>query len=292
MKTALAALAITLATGAAYAQQKQVAEYSWQTLADAGQIKTGTVVTLPDKTVALKVENAGSQPLKATLLVIEQPKITTAFYSLSGQVRYEGVEGDGYLEMWNHFDDRAYFSRTLGEGGPMGKLNGTSDWRPFVLPFNSTGEKSHPTKLVINLHLAGKGVVYLRSPLVLAESAGPSGSITTPGAWWSDRAGNRVGGVVGGLIGIIGGLVGWLAGRGKARAFVIGIVWLLIAVGVVATIGGLLALTWRQPYSVWYPMLLIGVLCVVICPFCLRQFTQRYREIELRRMTSMDASGC
>ena len=284
MKPALIALALALSASAAPAQQKTLAEYSWQALADAGQLKTGTIVTLPDQTVALKIENPGPGPLSATVLVVEQPKITADFYSVGGEVRHEGVEGDGYLEMWNHFGEAAYFSRTLGETGPMGKLRGTSDWRAFILPFNATGAKSKPTKLVINVQLPGKGVVYLRSPLVLAQGESISG------AWWSDRTGHNAGGIAGGVIGLLGGLLGWLVSRGKARGFVFGLVWTMIGLGLITTVIGLLALTWRQPYSVWYPLLLVGVLSVVIFPICLHMCTRRYREIELRRMTSMDAA--
>jgi hypothetical protein len=291
MKTALATLIMAFFAGAATAQEKPLAEYSWQALAAAGQLKTGTVVSLPDKTVALKIENPGPQPLTATVLIIEQPKITTEFYALSGDVRYDGVEGDGYLEMWNHFGEtEAYFSRTMGETGPMAKLRGTSDWRPYILPFNATGAKSHPSKLVINVQLPGKGVVYLRSPLKLTESAHPPGAGAQPGAWWSDRTGNLAGAIGGGAIGCLGGLIGWFGARGKARAFVLGSTIVLTVLGVVATVVGLVALTWRQPYAVWYPLLLAGVIIVVICPVMLRRSVHRYREIELRRMTSMDAA--
>jgi hypothetical protein len=290
MKTALATFIMAFLAGAATAQQKPIAEYSWQALAAAGQLKTGTVVTLPDKSVALKIENPGPQPLMATVLIIEQPKITGEFYTLSGDVRYDAVEGDGFLEMWNHFGEAAYFSRTLGETGPMGKLRGTSDWRAFVLPFDATGAKTHPTKLVVNVHLPGKGVVYLRSPLKLAESARAPGAGAQPGAWWSDRTGNLAGAIVGSAIGCLGGLTGWLGARGKARAFVLGSAMIMIVFGVLATVVGLVAVTWRQPYAVWYPLLLAGVISVVVFPVFLRRCVQRYREIELRRMTSMDAA--
>jgi hypothetical protein len=291
MKTAFATLILALFAGVALAQQKPLAEFSWQALAAAGQLKTGTVVTLPDKTVALKIENPDSQPFMATVLIVDQPKITGEFYTLSGDVRYEGVEGDGYLEMWNHFGDtEAYFSRTLSESGPMGKLRGTSDWRSFILPFNATGAKSHPTKLVVNVNLPGKGVVYLRSPLKLAESARAPGASVQPGAWWSDRTGGLVGGIIGGVGGCLGALIGWLSSRGKARGFVLGSTMLLIVIGAFAMVAGLVAVSWRQPYAVWYPLLLAGVILVVLCPVILRRCLHRYREIELRRMTSMDAA--
>jgi hypothetical protein len=290
MKTAFTTLLLALLAGAALAQQKPIAQYSWKELVEAGTLKTGTMVTLPDKTEALKIENPSSRPLMVTLLPIEQPKITADVYSISGEVRYEGVEGDGFLEMWNYFGESAYFSRTLGESGPMGKLSGTSDWRAFVLPFNATGAKSHPTKLVINLHLPGKGVVYLRSPIKLSQASESSAPGMEPKAWWSRDSSTLAQGIISGLVGGYGVLIGWLSSRGKARAFVLGSLQALIAAGAAGTALGLIAMLVQQPFAVWRPLLLFGVIFVVMLPFTLRSLKERYRRFELRRMTSLDAA--
>jgi hypothetical protein len=291
MKTVVVTLlTLVLLSGASEAEQKPIAEYSWQSLSETGKIQSGAVVTLPDKTVALKIENTTGQPLNATVLTIEQPKIKTDFYHVRGEVKHEGIEGDGYLEMWNHFGESSYFSRTLGHSGPMGKLSGTSDWRGFLLPFNATGTKSPPTKLVINVYLPAKGVVFLKSPLILAESSTPPGASVHPGAWWSDRTGNLAGGILGAVIGCTGGLIGWLSSRGRAQGFVINAARILTGIGILSAIGGLVAVSIRQPYGVWYPLLLLGVICALVFPVCLRTCVKRYRELELRRMTSMDAS--
>ena len=65
----------------------------------------------------------------------------------------------------------------------------------------------------------------------------------------------------------------------------------MIGVGGVFVLGGLAAVALRQPYGVWYAVLLLGVLVVVIFPFRLRRYQDRYREFELRRMTSLDATA-
>jgi hypothetical protein len=220
-----------------------------------------------------------------------QPKITTDFYAVTGEVRYENVEGDAFLEMWSHFGETAsYFSRTLGAAGPMAKLTGTSNWRVFTLPFNAKGAGSRPSKLVVNVQLPGKGTVLLRN-LKLVQSTSYEGAATRTGAPWSDRTVAIVGGIGGALIGCLGALIEWLAARGKARRFVVNAVRVLIGAGVASAVGGLAAVALRQPYGVWYALLLIGVLLVVIFPFRLRRYQHRYREFELRRMASMDATG-
>jgi hypothetical protein len=289
MKAILALLSLALLASTGLAQQKFIAEYAWPDLVKSGKLKVGTVETLPDQTVVLKIENSKSEPLMVNLLTIEKPAIEANFYSIAGNVRYEGVEGDGFLEMWNHFGESAYFSRTMGETGPMAKLKGTSDWRPFILPFTSSPPvTTPPTKLVINLHLPGKGTVYLKSPLKLSEAA--KGSSTAPGAWWSDRTGNIAAASFGTAVGCLGGLIGWLSSRGTARSFVLGTAWVMTGIGLAATATGLIAAASHQPNRVWYPLLLTGVISVLVFPFCLRNCMQRYRELELRRMASMDAA--
>ena len=75
---------------------------------------------------------------------------------------------------------------------------------------------------------------------------------------------------------------------GKARGFVVNAVLALIAMGVVSAVAGIAALTIRQAYAIWFPLLLLGVLCASLFPFRLRRYQQHFREQELRRMPSMD----
>jgi hypothetical protein len=289
MKTILLLLTAIIFTDAARADEQVISTFSWKELADAGKLTAGTLTGAPDN--ALKIENPGPRAMSATLLTIAQPKITTDFYAVSGEVRYDNVEGDGFLEMWSHFSETAaYFSRTLGITGPMAKLTGTSDWRTFALPFTAKGASSRPSKLVVNVYLPGKGSVFLRS-LKLVQSTRFDAAATHTGGGWSGRTAGIVGGVGGVLIGCLGALIEWLAVRGKAQRFVVNAVRVLIGVGMASALGGLAALALRQPYGVWYALLLLGVLVLVIFPFRLRSYQDRYREFELRRMTSMDATA-
>jgi hypothetical protein len=96
--------------------------------------------------------------------------VVTHHFAIVGEVRYEKVSPESYLEIWSHFaspapgyPEAAYFSRTLGEDGPMGKLEGTHDWREFRLPFDATGAKTKLVQLEMNLHLTGPGTVHLRN---------------------------------------------------------------------------------------------------------------------------------
>lgn len=264
------------------------------------------LVTLDGQSV-YKFQNTNDTPLQVKLLEIANPRLSTTAYAITGQVKYDNVQGTGYLEMWNYFPplrpgmpEGQYFSRTLGESGEMGKISGTCDWRDFTLPFDPTGESSPPTRLEINLILPGRGTVYL-TPVKLVKYSGPlfesnfskgsSSSRTSPGGWWSTRQSAIVGGIGGSLFGCFGALIGGLAGSGKARRFVLATTRLFTAFGVLLTIAGIIAVLCKQPYAVWWPLILLGVISALVCGANLNPIKKRYENLEIRRMASMDATG-
>jgi hypothetical protein len=278
--------------------QETLADYKWSDLAPQA-LPHGAVVSSLDGRPALKIENTNDTPLQVSLLTIQSPKISAVVYGLMGEVRYTAVQGDGFLEMWNYYPpekpglpEGAYFSRTLGNSGPTGKISGTSDWRPFTLSFDRTGTTEKPVRLEINLQLPGRGTVYL-GPLKLVQfpEAKPAVDRSAGGAWWSERTAGMAGMWGGVVIGVLGGLIGWLASKEKARAVVIAVLVGLTVVGGVLALSGVVALAQHQPYPVWYPLVIGAVLLLTVCPYNLRLLRKRWVQVELRRMASLDASG-
>jgi hypothetical protein len=122
-------------------------------------------------TASIRVSANADQEPTLHLFDIEAPVIESAGYAIVGEVRYEGVTEDGFLEMWNHLPAvkggreiaASFFSRTLEVSGPMGKLAGNSDWRAFQLPaFVNDGSGRRPLKLTLNVVLPRGGEVELR----------------------------------------------------------------------------------------------------------------------------------
>lgn len=276
--------------------QQVLGEYDWSKVAQKGDLLGGVPMNLDGKSV-LKLINTNDTPLQVHLIKMLSPKITTEFYAVEGQLKYEGVRGQGYLEMWNYFPaekaggpERGYFSRTLGASGDMGQITGTTDWRRFMLPFNRTGAGAPPTRLEINLFLPSQGTVYLSSVKLVQYSSGfGAASTRSDGAWWSERAGGLIGGFTGGSLGCLAGLLGWLASQGKARQFVVPATKALIALGALSTAAGLVALAMRQPLGVWSVLLLIGVILLAILPGRLKHFNRFYENLEIRKMAALDA---
>ena len=92
----------------------------------------------------LKITYSGKGPGQLKLRTVPStpggnpPAITTHHYAMVGDLKTEGVAAGSYLEMWSHFvspepgePDQQFFSRTLAEAGPMGKLDGSQGLRNF-----------------------------------------------------------------------------------------------------------------------------------------------------------------
>jgi hypothetical protein len=269
--------------------EEVVRSIKWQELAAAKKLTSGTVVQSSDGAdgPSLRVVHKGTTPTAFPLLTIEQPGISTMRYALKGRVRYEGVATGSYLEMWNHLPEGAFFTRTMDLSGPMGRLEGTSGWRDFILPFNRTGG-SPPQKLVFNLVMAGPGKVEI-GPVTLVQFSADENLAGAPGAWWSDRRSALLGSIAGSALGILGAAIGWLGSTGRARAFVLGTLKAFAWLGSATLVLGVGAIAAGQPYVVYYPLILLGTIGASLGFALPRSLSRRYEELELRRMQALDA---
>jgi hypothetical protein len=92
------------------------------------------------------------------------------------------------------------------------------------------------------------------------------------------------------LAGTWGSVVGILAPRGKAKTLVLGVGWSLLAASAAMLVAGLFALSQKQPYGVWYGLLLPGFVGPIALGVNLPVVYRRYREAEKRRMEAEDIS--
>jgi hypothetical protein len=290
----LKALLAFLVTVTCAVAEDQVTTLRWTELREQGKLDAEAVITNADNAPVgeeeLLIVNETAQPLTVRLAELEPTGISQYQYRVRGLVRYEGVKQPGYLEMWSLFADGGrYFSKTLSSSGPMGVIHGTSSSREFILPFQSSPQSGTPTRLEINLVLPAEGKVWI-GPLHVSEFTESEWESATvgAGAWWGNRTGSLVGGVLGSLLGILGAIVGTLSGWGRGKNVCMAICWSTIVFGIVCLIGGLVALTQSQPYVVYFPLLLIGVLSTVVMGSVLRTIRKRFEDVELRRMEAMD----
>ena len=269
------ALLLAVASAPAAAADEPVKTIDWTVTAPA----SGTVV---DGAVRITVDaSGGSFPLVA----IAAPDLGRDGYEVRGDVRYSNVTGTGYFEMWSIFPDGGrYFSRTLATTGSMAALTGTSDWRPFELPFFLQGGVP-PTRLEINVVLPGAGSVDVGRLEITRLAAGEVGR---RGAWLSDQSVGAVGAIVGTSIGLLGAAIGILAGRGRGRRYVLPAMVVAIGIGLGAIALAVIAFLVGQPPAVVGLLALTGVVSVLAFGNTLPRVRRTYAEAELRRMRAMD----
>ena len=216
------------------------------------------------------------------LAVLDHPPVDGAGYAIWGKVRYMGVQGAGYLEMWSVFPGGRYFSRTTDTEGPVARITGNSDWRTFELPFR-VQDGVLPSRLEVNLILPGKGTVWIDSLQLVGYPSEGSG-------WWSGRAGGIIGGVGGSVIGMLGALLGTLTARRKARSFVLGAMLALTVLGAGLILVGGVAVIMKQPYAVYFPLLLGGGILTIVFWNGRRTARRAFEDAELRKMRALDLS--
>jgi hypothetical protein len=235
-----------------------------------------------------KVENDQSVEKTERIATFEY-KPSSSIYIVRGRVQYRDVEGTAYLEMWTVMPDGSrYFSRTVEEYGPAKKIQGTSDWREFELPFNLMEHKPESVTLEINVVIPGKGTIELAGLTV-------SDIQTSVASEWFDA---RTGGIFatasgifwgcyGALIGIIGG---FLASRGKGRRLVAGMFLFAIAMGVIYSVIGIAALLCGQSFRIWWLFIFSGGILLSVSLFVyLTAVRTMYKQVEQRKMQALDA---
>jgi hypothetical protein len=271
-RAAAVAAVVAFAMSSSVAAQEPVMQINWATSAPAsGQVVDGNAQVSADG-------SGGLFPL----IAVNVPDLGRVGFSVRGRVRYSDVAGSGYLEMWSVFADGGrYFSRTLGAEGPMAVVTGTSDWRPFELPFFLEGA-APPNRLEINVVLPGSGTVEI-GPLEVVRLA-EAGS----GAWLPDRAVGVVGAALGSAIGVLGALVGVLVSRNRGRGFVLPVMTAAAVLGSVLIAASVAAIPAGQPPGIVFLLFLPGVILAAIFGASLPRVRRAYAEAELRRMRAMD----
>ena len=107
--------------------------------------------------------------------------------------------------------------------------------------------------------------------------------------WWSETEAGWLGGLVGGTVGLLGAAFGITAGLGLARHFLLKAVLVFAFLGVAILVVGVVALVGGQPYHVFYPPMLIGGIMAFVFGFNYPFLKRRNEQLELQRMSAMDA---
>jgi len=106
--------------------------------------------------------------------------------------------------------------------------------------------------------------------------------------WWTSQDAALIGAIGGSAVGVLGGMFGTVVGlcapKGIARAPVLATQLALAALGVIMLVAAAFALLGNQPYHVWFPLLLGGVLLASLMGGLYPTVRARYMQAEARRM--------
>jgi hypothetical protein len=106
--------------------------------------------------------------------------------------------------------------------------------------------------------------------------------------WFSEETAIYLGSFGGAAIGVFGGILGavggMLAPKGKGRSFVLNSMLGLGCLGIVFLLTGVVAVVMSQPYVIYYPFLLLGLILTSVMFAVRPSIRQRYAEAEQRKL--------
>lgn len=276
-------VAVGLLTGAAEAPAAEVvAEVRW----DAGAFPAapeGVELSVGSGEPArLEVVSGGGRRTVA-LARIDSPAVGWPGWRVDGQVVLEELGAAAFAEMWVVYPDGArYFSRSVSwPAGASGEVD-------VSLPFRPDASSPAPVALEIRLVLEGPARLAVGPLRLVRADRVDDLTALVSGAWWSERTGAVVGAAGGTALGLLGALLGVLVARGVAlRLAAAGLLAVAVA-GVAAVAAAAVGLATGQPYGVWYPLGLLGLIAAVV-GFALRPVARRRAvQIEIQRMRAAD----
>lgn len=114
--------------------------------------------------------------------------------------------------------------------------------------------------------------------------------------WFNENLFGALFGAIGGSLGgILGGgwgaMVGLFAPQGKGRAWLIGTGWAIVGAGGLSLAFGLFALAAGQPYAIWYPPCLLGLVLAGVVGVLMPVVYKRYAGAEARRVQAEEFRG-
>lgn len=284
-------MSIVVCAASAGAEEAELASFSVSTLAEVNVedslaqegVVTFDPTTTSDGDGALKIVHSGAGPKSVSLFRVPLEGVEDTVLWYKAAVRAQGATGKAYLELWCEFPGgNRYFSRALDQS-----LTGTTGWRHSQTPF-FLKEGHQPRAVLLGVRFEGPGAVWIDDVRLVKGSSSWLGQFNledNPGAVLG-----VLGGILGAMVGIWGGIAGTLASKGRARAFVLTSAWVIILLGAaLAGIGGYCYFT-RQPYGVWFPMVLAGGIIALVVLANYPALARRYTLLEASRLEAMDRS--
>jgi hypothetical protein len=271
-------------------KEKVLRVYNWNDLKVQSTNANCQIISMDGMSV-LKIEHTNASLSTISLLKITNSTDIQKASWMADEIKYDMTNGnalyqieEGYELVANALVLRNEFAPAAMGGdkriwiSSSGNIDGKLNWRPFRLVVRNLDGK--PEQMELRLFLSTPGTIYLR-PIKLLGFASSSN-------WWTPEQGGMIGGIGGTIIGCFGALIGILTSKGNARKFVLALTKICIVLGIFLLLAGAIATATKQPYAVYYPLLLAGFILTIVFSVNLPSIQRRYDELEIRRMTSVD----
>jgi hypothetical protein len=94
--------------------------------------------------------------------------------------------------------------------------------------------------------------------------------------------------ILGCTAGLLWVLVSILAARGRGKALVFGLYWILLGASLMLLGTGLFAMAAGQPYGIWYALVLAGLIGTLVLGYYRAAIFNSYRRAALRRFFTQE----
>lgn len=262
--------------------EKVLQVYDWKDLTTPPSI--GQIISMEGMPI-LKIENTNKASLEVLLLTVTNSALLQNVEIVEWEMKYKNISSYGAAcELLEKYPARAVGGDAWTNLSGF-SFGGTKNWDKYDLdvrraPYDGL---TFPNELALKFVLPTNGIIYLRLIKLI--------KFTSDVNWWTPQQAGEIGGIGGSVIGCFGALIGLLASKGKTRKFVLAMTKIYIALGILSLIAGGIAAATKQPYAVYYPLLLMGFILTVVFSVNLPSIQRRYDELEIRRMTSVDTMG-
>lgn len=113
------------------------------------------------------------------------------------------------------------------------------------------------------------------------------------GIWFSESTANMIGAILGAgfgsILGLFGAFCGIFGSKGKFRRLILSLIWVFLSIAIVFLIAGIIALAKNQPYFIWYPFILIGVVPIFTLIPANFYIRKKFQELELQKIQIKDS---
>ncbi|MEO6052839.1 MAG: hypothetical protein ABIP97_02400 [Chthoniobacterales bacterium] len=263
------------------------------------------------------IKSASESTIRICQFDFSHIRLTQRIYAVRGKVRCQGVPKRGYLAMESIF--------LAGGGGPvtcytnpvgkpvsylLNEFQGSSDWEDFLLPFDrkqvsdQLGIKTAPVKVNLNMTLTQGGEVELKEVTLVEYSDTYANdleifsrdnnliqlnnilNVTTPEK--VDKIKYRLlSKIAAGLLGLLAITVIVTAKKLRRISILFGRIGCII--GSLLLLSGSITAIIRQPYEIYSPLLLLGLIGTAIFSAATVALIKITRQEELRKIAAMDA---